>query len=303
MVDLSPLRAGWNKLYSRSYRILFKKNPLQRKGIIFISYRHEDTAQFAHRLYDGLASYYGRSNIVIDEDSFETGREFPEIIRESIQHCRILLILVGDKWEGNSNGTPRIEDPGDWVRKEIETALEYRRIMFPIYVGNRSVLTADRLPASINFIPRLQSLRVYHQREFHSHLRGLVRDIDSALYPSSGYRNLAKSMRFVEQSAWTLLSVVLMACLGALAWFAVILAQRVPSTGKMVQALTYHDAQNFAGSSNGRYEVARALAGREALERDTAIVATVRATKKTFDFFAERGNVLSVTLQDPILES
>jgi hypothetical protein len=54
--------------------------PRRHKGIdlsgIFISYRREDSSGYALRLFDSIASYFGRSQVFNDLDSIEAGTDF-----------------------------------------------------------------------------------------------------------------------------------------------------------------------------------------------------------------------------------
>src|SRR5579863_7412016 len=92
------------------------------QGGIFISYRREETASYAGRLYDLLTDRLGEGQIFMDVDSILPGVDFTEAIERAVGSCRILLAVVGRNWSAaaDQEGRRRIDDPHDFVRLEIE---------------------------------------------------------------------------------------------------------------------------------------------------------------------------------------
>src|SRR5215472_2221996 len=99
---------------------------LRGHGGIFISYRREETAAQAGRLYDHLSGRFGKSRVFRDIYSIAVGADFEEAIKEALSKCDILLALIGPQWASlaDSKGARRIKHPRDYVRIEIETALQ-----------------------------------------------------------------------------------------------------------------------------------------------------------------------------------
>jgi hypothetical protein len=62
---------------------------------IFISYRHEDCAPVAGRLYDRLSQHFGATNVFRDVDAIPGGAEFATVIAERIRTCDALIALIG----------------------------------------------------------------------------------------------------------------------------------------------------------------------------------------------------------------
>jgi len=94
-------------------------------GRIFMTYRREDTAYPAAWLFDRLAGHFGRDQVFKDIDSIELGDDFVEVITAAVGSCDALLALIGDRWLSSTDrdGQRRLDDPGDFVRLEIEAAL------------------------------------------------------------------------------------------------------------------------------------------------------------------------------------
>ncbi|HYN06980.1 MAG TPA: toll/interleukin-1 receptor domain-containing protein [Vicinamibacterales bacterium] len=108
---------------------------------IFISYRREDTAGYAGRVYDGLQRRFGPENVFMDVDSLRPGDDFVEAIGRTLDQCDVMLAIIGPRWLAvtDKQGTPRLFDEGDFVRIEIQSALEKRLRTVPILVGRASV--------------------------------------------------------------------------------------------------------------------------------------------------------------------
>jgi Tol biopolymer transport system component len=104
---------------------------------IFISYRRRDAAVAASWLFDRLTEHFGPGRVFMDVDSIAAGDEFVEAIAEAVGACAILLALIGDRWltATDDRGEPRLENPADLVRLEIEAALTQGVRVIPVLVG------------------------------------------------------------------------------------------------------------------------------------------------------------------------
>ena len=92
---------------------------------IFISYRRSDSSDIAGRLYDHLERRVGSHAIFKDVDSIIFGADFKEKIQKAIARSDLMMVLVGPEWKGKPKGkVSRIDKTSDWVRIEIETALQ-----------------------------------------------------------------------------------------------------------------------------------------------------------------------------------
>src|SRR5262249_59179346 len=65
---------------------------------IFISYRRDDTAGHAGRLFDRLAQRFGQNCVYRDLDSIDAGADFLETIRAQVRESDVLLALIGPRW-------------------------------------------------------------------------------------------------------------------------------------------------------------------------------------------------------------
>jgi hypothetical protein len=129
-------------------------------GRIFVSYRREETAYPAGWLFDRLSEYFGEGQIFKDVDSIELGDDWIEEINTAVGSCDVLLALIGDQWLTitDEDGRRRLDDPQDFVRLEIEAALERKVRVIPILIDGAAMPRAEELPPSLAKLVRHQAL-------------------------------------------------------------------------------------------------------------------------------------------------
>ena len=92
---------------------------------IFISYRREDSIGIAGRIYDRLCLKFGRESVFMDVDAIPLGVDFRQHLTDAVGQCDILLAVIGERWLTIADhGHRRLDNPADFVRIEIETALQ-----------------------------------------------------------------------------------------------------------------------------------------------------------------------------------
>jgi glycerophosphoryl diester phosphodiesterase len=132
-------------------------------GRVFISYRRQDTAWPARQLYDVLVAELGADRIFKDVDNIEPGDDFVERIQSAVGSCEVLLALIGPQWltVTDANGGRRIDDPQDFVRIEVETALTRGDIrVIPILVDNAKMPSPQELPSGLARLTRRQAVEI-----------------------------------------------------------------------------------------------------------------------------------------------
>ena len=71
---------------------------------IFISYRREDSALYAGRLYDRLSARFGADRVFMDVDDIPPGVDFAAQIGAKINSCNALIAVIGKNWLTVRNG-------------------------------------------------------------------------------------------------------------------------------------------------------------------------------------------------------
>jgi TIR domain len=132
---------------------------------VFISYRRDDSAPYAGRLYDRLADAIGQENIFMDVDSISFGLDFADAIGTAVSSCDVLLAIIGPEWLTISDrDRRRLDDPDDFVRLEIEAALERNVRVVPVLVDEAELPARADLPESLQPLVRRQTLRLSHDQ-------------------------------------------------------------------------------------------------------------------------------------------
>ncbi len=151
-------------------------------AVIFLSYRRGDTAGHAGRLFDRLASRFGREAVFMDVDTIRPGEDFARAISERVGTCDVLIALIGDQWltATDAGGRRRIEDPADFVRAEIEAALQRGIPIVPILVEGARMPAASELPDSMRGLVLRQAMEVSDTR-FDAEAEDLVRAVATHL--------------------------------------------------------------------------------------------------------------------------
>jgi hypothetical protein len=119
---------------------------------VFISYRRDADGGHAGHIYDGLAQRFCKRNLFFDR-TIEPATRFPEALERAAGSCHTMLAVMGKNWatfRGDDEARPRLEDPDDWVRREIEIALHRDDVVvIPVVVGDARVPDPGELPESL----------------------------------------------------------------------------------------------------------------------------------------------------------
>ena len=93
---------------------------------IFISYRRQDSIGVTGRIYDRLRAHFGDGAVFMDIDNIPFGVNFRKHIDSAVGHCDVVLAVIGTKWAEETDAHRRLDDPRDFVRIELESALSAR---------------------------------------------------------------------------------------------------------------------------------------------------------------------------------
>jgi hypothetical protein len=131
------------------------------RGGVFLSYRREDSAPQAGRLYDHLSAHFGPERVFIDVDALLPGDDFAARIRATLDEADALLAIIGPRWLAQAEGgARRLDDPRDFVRLEIATALERGARVIPVLVGGAAMPKEEELPPLLAPLARRNAISV-----------------------------------------------------------------------------------------------------------------------------------------------
>jgi hypothetical protein len=129
---------------------------------IFISYRRSDSSGHAGRLYDYLKSYFGGERIFFDVDTIKPGTNFEQRINSELDNSEAMLVLIGDQWleSKDKEGNRRLDHPHDYVRFEVETALNKNISVIPILLQGTHMPPRNVLPDTLQDLSRRNAIRL-----------------------------------------------------------------------------------------------------------------------------------------------
>ena len=176
------------------------REPGQVQGAkVFITYRREETAGHAGRLYDAMVARFGEDNVFMDVD-MAPGVDFVERITEAVAACHVLIVVMGPRWATvqDEQGRARLADPEDFVRLEVETALRRPEVTpIPVLVAGARMPRREDLPPELGAIARRNALELddhrwrYDVGRLISTLDELLAESPFAPGPSSPERDVA----------------------------------------------------------------------------------------------------------------
>lgn len=152
---------------------------------IFISYRRDDSAGYSGRLADCLTRVFDDQQVFRDFEDIVPGQNFVESIRRNLSTADVMLVLLGKHWLDAKDGlgNRRLDNSEDFVRLEIETALQRNIHIIPILLNEAQMPKASDLPASLSTLVLHQALTLSDSRweqdmqQLMSHLTTLVRPV------------------------------------------------------------------------------------------------------------------------------
>jgi hypothetical protein len=135
------------------------------KRKVFISYRRDDAAGFAHAIHDRLVENLPKEQVFMDVVGIEPGADFVEKLKSTVNQCSVLLALIGKRWFGEDNGgRPRIHDPNDWVRAEVSTAIQRGVRVIPVLLDGATMPATESLPEDLRPLTRMNAVDVRGSR-------------------------------------------------------------------------------------------------------------------------------------------
>jgi tetratricopeptide (TPR) repeat protein len=133
---------------------------------VFISYRRDDSAAAAGRLYDRLAAHFGKEQVFRDLDAIAPGAEFGKVIEERIAQSDVLIAVIGKEWLNvtTAEGQRRLDDPNDYVKAEIREALNQKKLVIPALIAGANVPKAEQLPEDIAALAGRNAIEISESR-------------------------------------------------------------------------------------------------------------------------------------------
>jgi hypothetical protein len=170
---------------SQNKRSKIQLTTTPRVGSVFISYRRQDSADITGRIYDRLVERIGTEAVYKDVDSIPLGVDFRKHLQDSVAQCDVLLAVIGKNWlEASSdkgNEGRSLDDPRDFLRIEIETALERDIPLIPLLVQGASVPREQDLPPSLMPLVYRNAVAIRPDPDFRIDMDRLIKQLQNHL--------------------------------------------------------------------------------------------------------------------------
>ncbi len=146
---------------------------------IFISYRRADSKTIVRDMYNRLIEHFSESTIFRDIDSIPLGLPFEEKLLDCLRKTAVGIVVIGRDWltVANEQGTPRIDEPNDYVRREIEELLVQDIPVIPCLVADAQIPAVDDLPSTIRPLTGRQGTPIRTSAGFDQDMNRLVSQI------------------------------------------------------------------------------------------------------------------------------
>jgi len=154
-------------------------------GMIFLSYRRDDSGGHVGRLYDALSARFGTDRLFVDIDHISPGQDFIQVVDDAVARCAVLLVVMGKRWTGQVRGKKRrIDDPGDFVRLEVAGGLKRQGLrLIPVLVGGATMPGPAELPDDIRELARRNAFELSDTR-WKEDVARLIGELERAVGPS-----------------------------------------------------------------------------------------------------------------------
>ena len=145
-------------------------------GKVFISYRRDDSLDITARIYDRLVSHLGAHNLFMDLDSVPLGRDFRQVLQESILASNVVLVVIGRQWLNfrDAQSVRRLDHPDDLVRFEVATALSRAIPVIPVLTQGTLIPAVGDLPESISELAYRNGIEVRSDLHFSHDMDALI---------------------------------------------------------------------------------------------------------------------------------
>ncbi|MGE0812710.1 MAG: toll/interleukin-1 receptor domain-containing protein [Vicinamibacterales bacterium] len=165
------------------------RGTLAERPDIFVSYRRSDAPAAAGRIAHELAEHFGSRRVFFDVSGIAPSHAWDETIRQAVDACAVGVVVIGRSWlaRGPGGEPPRLHQPNDVVRGEIEALIAGRKVLFPVVVEGARLPDAADLPESLAALPRFQAVTPANG-DWDVTIGLLVREIEAVLHHPDRHR-------------------------------------------------------------------------------------------------------------------
>jgi hypothetical protein len=163
------------------YKVAYERLPSTASAAFFLSYRRDQSSWPARILRDELVRRFGESQVFMDNESIDAGQDWPKRLEKAIGGASVVLVLIGPGWADarGIDGGRRLDNPGDWVRLEVEAALGRDQIaVVPVLLDGASMPAPEALPEALRPLTARHALALSPER-WTADLEALIESIQT----------------------------------------------------------------------------------------------------------------------------
>lgn len=121
---------------------------------------------------------FGHRAIFKDVDSIPLGVDFKRYLEKQVEQCNVLLAVIGKSWLKKRAGKRRLDDPKDYVRIEIASALQRGIPVIPLMVSNARMPAEADLPDDLSNLVFRNFLQIRSDPDFHNDVNRLIKELE-----------------------------------------------------------------------------------------------------------------------------
>ena len=144
---------------------------------VFISYRRDDSQVESQSIYHDLVREIGEENVFFDVDNIPFGVNFKTYLEEMVSECGLMLAMIGHNWADarDEDGNRRLDDPRDFVRIELESAVAQGLQIIPVLLRGAKMPASSALPATLHDFTYLNAATINWGPDYKNHRDRLFR--------------------------------------------------------------------------------------------------------------------------------
>jgi hypothetical protein len=125
----------------------------------------------------------------MDVDNIAPGLDFVQVLNEEVARCDVVIAVIGKNWlsAADETGERRLDNPEDFVRIELESALAQKKRVIPVLVNDAKMPRSTELPESLKPFARCNAVRLTHDR-FRADTQGLIKALEAVLNEAEAAR-------------------------------------------------------------------------------------------------------------------
>lgn len=169
------------------------------KPLVFINYRRADARAESGRLASDLERAFGDGFVFQDVEDIHGGDKWIDALIHAGNQSKVILAIIGPTWlQQDENSKSRLDNPNDWVRKELESAIQQSKRIIPITVNEATIPQETDLPKSLKPLLHHQAFDIRTDRWKHD-VQLLVKQLEKVTETKSiSQDRLKKLMKFAR---------------------------------------------------------------------------------------------------------